>query len=84
MGAWQATTFAAGLLLLAAADVLVAAAAARSRALLHWAGLPFAVAFALHLPQFFGPPALRIAHGALAAVGCPVLAAAMRRATAQA
>lgn len=79
MGAWQATTFAAGLLLLAAAGVLVSAAAVRSGALPRWAGLPFAVAFALYLPQFFGPPALRIAHGVLVAVGCVVLAAAIRR-----
>jgi hypothetical protein len=83
MGAWQVTTFAAGLLLLAAAGVLVAAAAARSGVLPRWAGLPFALTFALYLPQFFGPPALRIAHGVLAAVGCLVLAAAMRRATAR-
>jgi hypothetical protein len=83
MGPWQVTTFAAGLLLLAAAGVLVAAAAARSGALPRWAGLPFALTFALYLPQFFGPPALRIAHGVLAAVGCLVLAAAMRRATAR-
>jgi hypothetical protein len=83
MGAWQVMTFASGLLLLAAAGVLVAAAVARSRRLPRWAGLPFALAFALYLPQFFGPPALRIAHGVLAAVGCLVLAAAMRRATAR-
>jgi hypothetical protein len=83
MGTWQATTFATGLLLLGAAGVLVAASVARSSRLPRWAGLPFALAFALYLPQFFGPPALRIAHGVLAAVGCLVLAAAMRRATAR-
>jgi hypothetical protein len=44
-----------------------------------WAGIPFAVAFALYLPQFFGPPALRIAHGVLVALGCVLLAAVMRR-----
>jgi hypothetical protein len=80
MGVWQVATFASGLLLLAAASVLVAAAVARTRALPSWAGVPFALAFALYLPQFFGPPALRIAHGVLVAVGCLVLAAAIRRA----
>jgi hypothetical protein len=77
MGPWQVTTFTAGLLLLAAAGVLVAVAAARSGTLPRWAGLPFALAFALYLPQFFGPPALRIAHGALVGIGCLVLAAAL-------
>jgi hypothetical protein len=79
MGPWPATTFAAGLLLLAVAGVLVAVAVARSSGLPRWAGIPFAVAFALYLPQFFGPPALRIAHGVLVALGCVLLAAAMRR-----
>jgi hypothetical protein len=44
-----------------------------------WTGLPFALAFALYLPQFFGPPALRIAHGVLVAAGCLLLAIAVRR-----
>jgi hypothetical protein len=79
MGTWPATTFAAGLLLLAAAGVLVAVAVARSGVLQRWAGVPFAVAFVLYLPQFFAPPAVRIAHGVLAAAGCLVLAMAMRR-----
>ncbi|GAA5123194.1 hypothetical protein [Pseudonocardia adelaidensis] len=78
MGTWPATTFAAGLLLLAAAGVLVAVAVAGSGVFPRWAGLPFAVGFALYLPQFFGPPALRIAHGVLVGVGCLVLAAGMR------
>jgi hypothetical protein len=79
MGTWPATTFAAGLLLLAVAGVLVAVAVARSGVLPRWAGVPFAVGFALYLPQFFGPPTLRIAHGVLVAAGCLVLAAALRR-----
>jgi hypothetical protein len=79
MGPWQVTTFAAGLLLLAAAGVLVAVAAARSGTFSRWAGLPFALAFTLYLPQFFGSPALRIAHGVLTAIGCLALAAAIRR-----
>ncbi len=79
MGLWPATTFAAGLLLLAAAGVLVATAVARSGALPRWVGLPFAAAFVLYLPQFFGPPVLRIAHGVLVAAGCLVLAVAVHR-----
>jgi hypothetical protein len=79
MGPWPATTFVGGLLLLAVAGVLVAVAVARSGAFPRWAGVPFAVAFALYLPQFFGPPALRIAHGVLVATGCLVLAVAMHR-----
>ena len=79
MGPWPATTFAAGLLLLAAAGVLVAVAVTRSGVLPRWAGLLFALGFALYLPQFFMPPAVRIAHGVLVGVGCLVLAIAMRR-----
>jgi hypothetical protein len=79
MGLWPATTFAAGLLLLAAAGVLVAVAVARSGVLPRSAGLLFAIGFALYLPQFFAPPAVRIAHGVLVAAGCVALAVAMRR-----
>jgi hypothetical protein len=79
MGPWSATTFAAGLVLLGVAGVLVAIAVARSGAFPRWAGVPFAVAFALYLPQFFGPPALRIAHGVLVAAGCLALAVVARR-----
>jgi hypothetical protein len=79
MGPWPATTFVAGLLLLAVAGVLVAVAVSRSGVLPRWAGVPFALAFALYLPQFFGPPALRIAHGVLVAAGCLLVAAVTRR-----
>ncbi|MHA6621772.1 hypothetical protein [Pseudonocardia sp. DLS-67] len=78
MGVWPATIFAAGLVLFAVAGVLAAVAVARSGVLPGWAGVTFAVGFALYLPQFFGPPALRIAHGVLVAAGCLVLAAAVR------
>jgi hypothetical protein len=79
MGPWPATTFVAGLLLLAVAGVLVAVAVARAGVFPRWIGLPFALAFALYLAQFFGPPALRIAHGVLVAAGCLLLAIAVRR-----
>ncbi|MCE0767683.1 hypothetical protein LWC35_33020 [Pseudonocardia kujensis] len=71
-GPVQLTAFGAGLLLFAASAVLVAV---RGRAL----ALPFALAMVLFLPQFFLPPALRIAHGVLLGVGCVLLAAAVHR-----
>ncbi|CCH29752.1 hypothetical protein ABZ816_14570 [Actinosynnema sp. NPDC047251] len=57
------TMFGVGLLLLAAGAIL---AAVELKAL----AIPYAVAFALFLPQFFMPPAGRIAHGVLMLVGC--------------
>ena len=66
-GVWL---FGAGLLALAAGAVLFAAAIWRSGALPRWSGIPLALGFALFLPQFFTPPAVRIAHGLLVAIGC--------------
>lgn len=63
-----ATTFAAGLLAMAVAAIMVAGKLRTTAALL------FAAGFALFLPQFFTPPAVRIAHGVLVAVGCVWLA----------
>lgn len=60
------TMFALGLLLLAAGAVL---AAVDLKAL----AVPYAVGFALFLPQFFTPPAFRVAHGALMLVGCALV-----------
>jgi hypothetical protein len=40
----------------------------------------FAAGFALYLPQFFGPAAVRIGHGVLVAIGSVVLAVALWRA----
>lgn len=71
--------FGAGLLLLAVAGVLVALALHRTR--WPWAGVPFAVGLALLLPQFWGGPGLRIAHGVLLGAGCVLLAAVAARAT---
>ncbi|WP_405145336.1 hypothetical protein OG589_01180 [Sphaerisporangium sp. NBC_01403] len=64
-----ATMFAAGLVLLGVGTTMAAVAVWRSGALARWSGVPLAVGFALFIPQFFGPPALRIAHGALIAIG---------------
>jgi hypothetical protein len=62
--------FVVGLLLLAVGAILTAAAIWRSRPLARWSGVPFALGFALYLPQFFGDQPIRVAHGALVAVGC--------------
>jgi hypothetical protein len=74
-----ATTFVLGLLLLGAGAVLAAVAVWRSGALPRSSGILFALGFALFLPQFFTPPAVRIAHGVLVAAGSIWLALALRR-----
>lgn len=79
MGPIQVTVFGVGLVLLAVGGILAAVAAARSGVLPRWSGVVFALGFALYLPQFWFPMELRIAHGALVAAGCIVLAAALRR-----
>jgi len=78
-GPLQMTSFGVGLMLLAAGPVLAGFAVWRSRVLPRGSSLLFAAAFALYLPQFFGPPAVRIAHGALVMVGCAALAVALMR-----
>lgn len=75
----QAVMFLAGLILLAVGAALVAVAVARSGMLSRWSGVPLAVAFALFLPQFYGPPSVRIAHGLLVAAACLLLAMSVRR-----
>ena len=47
--------------------------------LARWSGILFAVGFALFLPQFYAPAALRIAHGGLVAAGLIILATATWR-----
>jgi hypothetical protein len=71
--------FGAGLLLLAIGPILAAVAVWRSDALPRLSGVPFAVGFALFIPQFFGSPAIRIVHGLLLTVGCVWLAAVLWR-----
>jgi hypothetical protein len=73
------TIFGVGLILLAVAGILAAVAVWRCGVLPKAAGVLFAAGFALYLPQFFGPAALRIAHGILVVIGCLVLAAALWR-----
>ena len=79
LGAVPVTTFGLGLLALAAGAVLAAVAIWRSGALARASGILFAVGFVLFLPQFFTPPAVRIAHGVLVAAGCIWLALALWR-----
>lgn len=79
-GPAAAVLFAAGLLLLAVGPVLAAAAIQRSGVLPPVSGIPLALGFVLFLPQFFGPPPIRIAHGVLIALGCIWVALGMWRA----
>ena len=72
-----ATMFGTGLLLLAAAGIIAAIAVWRSRVLARTSGIVFAAGLALFLPQFFGTPAIRIAHGVLLGAGLFILAAAL-------
>ncbi|MET9628620.1 hypothetical protein ABZX92_14260 [Lentzea sp. NPDC006480] len=62
------TTFAVGLVTMGVAGIMVALELRTTAAIL------FAAGFALFLPQFFTPPAARIAHGVLLAAGCVWLA----------
>ncbi len=73
------TTFGAGLILLAIGAILAAVAVWRSGVLPRWGGVPLAVGLALFLPQFYTPPAARIAHGVLMAAGLILLGVALWR-----
>jgi len=72
-----ATVFGLGLLGLGVAAVLAAVAIWRSGVLPRYSGVLFAVGFALFIPQFYGPPAVRIAHGVLVGIGCVWMAVAL-------
>jgi hypothetical protein len=71
--------FVLGLLLLGVGAILAAVAVWRSSTLARWSGVPFALGFALYIPQFFGTQPVRVAHGVLVAVGCLWVAAGMWR-----
>ncbi len=73
------TMFVAGLALLGLGTVLAAIAIARSGMLPRWSAAPLAAGFLLFIPQFFGPPAIRIAHGVLIALGAVWLTVALWR-----
>ena len=78
------TIFGVGLVMLGTGALLAAVAIWRSRVLPRYSGIVFAAGFALFLPQFYLPPAARIAHGVLTGIGLAVLAANLWRATASA
>lgn len=67
-------TFLVGLLALGAGAVLAAVAVWRSGTVARYSGIPFALGFALFIPQYFTPPAVRIGHGVLVGIGCAWLA----------
>jgi hypothetical protein len=71
----QLLMFLAGLLLIGVSAIIVATAVWKSHVLPKWSGVPFAVGFALYIPQFFGNQPIRVAHGLLVMVGCVWLAA---------
>lgn len=71
-GPVQGTMFLLGLLLIAIGAVFTAVGVAKSHP--WWLGVAFAAGFVLFGPQFVGTPEIRIAHGALIAVGCLILA----------
>jgi hypothetical protein len=78
--ALAATMFAIGLGLLGIGAIMTAVAVWRSGTVSRWSAVPLAVGFALFIPQFFAPLyGLRIAHGALIAIGGLWLAFALAR-----
>jgi hypothetical protein len=77
------TMFGAGLLTLAVGAILAAVAVWRSAALPKYAGVLFALGFAVFLPQFFTPAAVRIGHGVLLGIGCAWLALVLWRSSAR-
>ncbi|GCE12726.1 hypothetical protein [Tengunoibacter tsumagoiensis] len=72
--------FAVGLLFLAIGPILAAIAIWRSGVVFKWSGIPFALGFALYLPQFFGDQPIRVLHGLLLTLGCIWLAVSLVRA----
>ncbi|MEV4066307.1 hypothetical protein [Nonomuraea dietziae] len=78
--ALAATMFAIGLGLLGIGAIMTAVAVWRSGTVSRWSAVPLAVGFALFIPQFFAPLyGLRVAHGALIAIGGLWLAFALAR-----
>lgn len=71
--------FLVGLLLLAASAIMTAVAIWKSGTFAKWSGVPFAVGFALYIPQFFGNQPIRVLHGLLVAIGCLWIAIGMWR-----
>ncbi|MFD4993341.1 hypothetical protein ACFWH7_20720 [Cellulosimicrobium cellulans] len=76
-GSLAVTLFGAGLTLLAAGGLLTAIALRRVAR--WWFTLPFALGLFLLLPQFWGGPGLRVAHGVMLGAGCALLAVVVLR-----
>jgi hypothetical protein len=77
------STFGIGLVMLAIGAVLAAVAMWRCAVLPRWIGIPFAAAMVLFLPQFYGSPSVRIAHGVLMLVSLVLIAGALWRGAAR-
>lgn len=73
----QLIMFLVGLLLIGVSAIMVATAVWKSRLLPKWSGVPFALGFALYIPQFFGTQPIRVAHGLFVAGGCLWIAASV-------
>lgn len=73
----QLIMFTLGLLLIGVSAIVAATAVWKSRVLSKWSGVPFALGFALYIPQFFGNQPVRVAHGLLLTAGCLWLAAGL-------
>jgi hypothetical protein len=73
----QLIMFLLGLILIGVSAIMVARAVWTSRVLPRWSGVPFALGFALYIPQFFGTQPIRVAHGLLVAAGCLWIAAGL-------
>ena len=82
LGPVQSIAFLLGLLLVAVGAMFTATGVAKVHP--WWFGVAFAAGFVLFGPQFFGPPAVRIAHGVLIALGCLILALNVRKREAEA
>jgi len=74
------TIFGVGLILLAVSGVLAAVAVARSGRLWSGSGIVAAIGLVTFLPQFYGPPVVRITHGVVLGIGLFWLSAAVWRA----
>lgn len=76
----EVTTFAAGLVLLATVGGRIAHGLWRTGVVGRTGGLLAGLGLATYLPQFFGTPAVRVAHGVVLGVGLLLLAVATHRA----
>lgn len=79
-GPFEATTFAAGLVLLATVGGQLAMILWRAGTLARTGGLLVVLGLVTYLPQFFGPPEVRIAHGAVLGLGLALAGVAASRA----